>query len=357
MIFLLPLALIVAFVGYAPSKYGLRYNNHKYYILICGALIMALSALRTPYTGTTDNYFYTVRYTMLQSYKSFQVYYDQMLSDYDFMSSEAGYYYTMWLLGKVFPSGQTSIIVSSILITFATCFFIRRNSADVPLSLTIYICLGLFTFNMNAMRQAMAMSICLFAYEFAKERKLLPFILTVLLAMLYHKTAMCFFPVYFLPALKNDLGSWAFYIFGLILCLLFIDRIIVGYYEISGENYSKTAAADGGGLFVIMLYLGTFVLAIYKQDIIEQTKARTYLLATMTGFVAYIARFAGSHILERISYYYFYFPVLLIPAIFQELDEREHRFIKLFFLIGAVALFAYRIWKGGFNNFTLYFLE
>lgn len=355
MIYLLSLALIVAFAGFAPPRYGLQRNNYKNYILICGVLIAVFSALRTPFTGSGDGYAYARNYERLQEYETFGQYYDIFMSDYDLLSSEAGFYYTMWLLGHVFKDGQTAIIVSSLLIAVAVCVFIYRNSVDAPLSLTIYVCLGLFTFNMNGMRQAMAMSICLFAYEFAKNKKLIPFVLIVLLAMLYHKTAMCFFPVYFLPRLKNNLGSWAFYIFGLIVCLLFVDQIIAGYYELSGEDYSGNVAAEGGGLFVVLLYVGTIVLTLYKAYIMKRDSARIAFLATLAGFTAYLARYVGSDILERVSYYYFYFPILMIPEVFQELDDEEYKIIKFIFIFGCVLLFTYRIWNSGFRYFRFYF--
>lgn len=325
-------------------------------MILCGLLMAALMALRTPYTGTRDNYIYILLYERLQNYESFKEYYDLKMANYDLLSSEAGFYYAMWLLGHVFKDGQTAIIASSLFITWATCYFISHNSADVPLSLTIYVCLTMFTFNMCAMRQALAMSICLFAYEQAKSRNIFKFVLLVLLAMLFHKTAMCFLPVWFLPRLKNSFGNWLFYIFGLVMCLLFVDKIIAGYFEISGENYSDNSAASGGGLFVVLLYLGAIVLTIYRRWILKRPAARVAFLGTLVGFVSYLARYIGSDILERISYYYYYFLILLVPEVFQELEEEEHRFIKVFFIIGCLLLFAYRTTKGNFKSYTFFFL-
>lgn len=356
MIYLVSLALIVALAGMAPPKYGLQQNNYKNYILICGVLIAVVSALRSPYVGTIDNYRYTLYYERLQDYPTFWEYYDENLSDYDLLTSEAGFYYSMWLLGHIFKDGQTAIIVSSLFITWATCRFIYRNSVDAPLSLTIYVCLTLFMFNMNGMRQACAMSICLFAYEQAKQRNLIRFVLLVVLAMLFHKTAMCFLPVYILPMLKNTFGNWVFYVLGLIICLLFVDRIIAGYYEISGEDYSTNAAAEGGGLFVVLLYAGAIVLALYRHEILRDTANRTAFLGVLAGFVAYLARYTGSDILERVSYYYYYFMLLLIPATFQKLSDKDYKFVKLLFIAGSVMLFIYRIWKSGFRYFRFYFM-
>ncbi|MBQ6831774.1 MAG: EpsG family protein [Oscillospiraceae bacterium] len=355
MVYLISLAVIVAFAGILPPKYGLRQNNYRNYIWICGFLVLFVTAFRGLHVGA-DSRGYARLYKTLQTYDSFADYYDQRLSNYDLLSSEAGFYFTMWLLGRVFPDGQTAIISSSALTAVATCVFIRRNSKDIPLSLTIYVCLGLFTFNMSGMRQAMAMSICLFAYEFAKRRKLIPFVITVLIAMLFHKTAMCFFPMYFLPAMKNNLGSWLFYVFGLIACLLFIDKIIAGYYELSGEDYSDIATSQGGGVLVVMLYLGAIVIALYNRQILKRKSAQTALLATLTGFTAYIARYIGSDILERISYYYFYFVMLLIPEGFQELEDKEYELIKFFFILGALALYIYRLQNSMFKNFDFYFV-
>ena len=356
MIYLVPLAMIVAFLGVIHPKYGLQKNNYKKYIWLCGILIALFAALRTPGVGTYDNLQYTYRYKLLQRYASFKEYYDYRLDKNGFLLSEAGLYFIMWLLGRVFQSGQTIIIVSSIMVTFSTCWFIWRNSRDIPLSLTIYVCLGLFTFNMNGMRQAMAMSICLFAFEFTKKQKLIPFVLTVLLAMQFHRTAMCFIPVFFLQRLKNNRISWFLYIMGLLACLLFVDQIVAGYYQIGGKDYSQGAPADGGGLFVVLLYLGTVVLTIYNSRVLQKQPARIEMLATLAGLTAYLSRYFGIAILERVSYYYFYFPLLLIPEIFQELDDEEYKVIKLIFIIGSVLLFIYRIWNSSFINYKFYFL-
>lgn len=351
--YLVIFAVIVAFLGYAPPKYGLQQNNYKNYILICGVLMALISGLRLPYG---DTYSYTWYYDQLKNYPTFREYYDEHMSNYDLLSSEAGFYYVMWVLGHFFESGQTAVIFSSVFITIATCFFIRRNSVDVPLSLTIYVCLTLFTFNMNGMRQAMAMSVCLFAYEFSKKRKLIPFVLTVMLAMLFHKTAMCFLPVYILPVLKNSFGNWLFYVFGLIMCLLFVDRIIAVYYEISGEDYSKNSVAEGGGLFVVLLYVGAIGLSLYRHGILKEVSNRTAFMGVLAGLVAYLARYVDSMILERVSYYYYYFMLLLVPASIQDLNEKDYKFVKLLFIAGSLALFAYRVWNGDFRYFKFYFM-
>lgn len=343
MIYLTSLALIIILLGFTPPQYGLQRNNHKMYLIICGFLIAFFSGFRSPYVGSGDTYQYMRFFQNLKAYNNFMTHYDLHLSDYDFLSSEAGFDFLIWFLGRFFNNGQVVIVFTSTYIAWATCRFIHKNSVDPPLSLTIYMCLTMFTFNMNGMRQAMAMSTCLLAFEFAKSRKLIPFVLTVCMAMLFHKTAMCFFPVWFLPIMKNKTGSWLFYVFGLAVCLLFVNEVIDGYYQLTGSDYSDNGTATGGGVLVILLYAGAVVLAIYRKNLLEKSSARTALLGTLAGLTAYVARYVGSDILERVSYYYYYFLILLIPEVFNELKENEYKVIKTFFIIGALALFVYRV--------------
>lgn len=355
MAYLASLAIIVAFAGMAPPKYGLQQNNYKNYMILCGFLIAALSALRSPYVGSADSYGYIVGFKRLQNYDRFGDYYDQYLGGHGLLFSEAGFYYFMWLLGRVFQDGQTILIASSLVITVSVCRFISRNSVEAPLSLTIYVCLTLFTFNMQGMRQAMAMSICLFAYEHAKNKKLIPFVLTVLLAMLFHKSAMCFFVVYIFPRVKNTGVNWLAYIVVLLVFLFSTDRLVAGYAA-SGKDYTDSSSAEGGGLFVVLLYLGAIVLTLYKHKVLEKPTARTAFIGSLAGFTAYVSRYFGSQVMERMSYYFYYFLLLLIPEVIQELEGEEHRFIRIFFAIGAVLLFVYRVWNSGFRYFTLFFL-
>lgn len=355
MVYLASLAFIVAFAGMAPPKYGLQQNNYKNYMILCGFLIAAVAGLRSPYVGSADSYGYVVGFRRLRTYDRFGDYYDQYLGGHGLLFSEAGFSYFVWLLGRVFNGDQTLLIASSLVITWATCRFISRNSVEAPLSLTIYVCLTLFTFNMNGMRQAMAMSICLFAYEHAKNKKLIPFVLTVLLAMLFHKSAMCFFVVYLFPRVKNTGVNWLAYIVVLLIILLSIDKIVAGYAA-SGKDYTETSSAEGGGLFVVLLYLGAIVLTLYKHKVLEKPTARTAFIGSLAGFAAYVSRYFGADILERMSYYFYYFLLLLIPEVVQELEGEEHRFIRIFFAIGAVLLFAYRVWNSSFRYFTLFFL-
>ena len=224
------------------------------------------------------------------------------------------------------------------------------------MGLLIYVSLGLFTFNMSGMRQAMAMSICLLAYEFVKSRKLLPFLLTIIIAMQFHKTALCFFPIYLMPVIQTSKGNTFWYFVGMLVFILAMDWVIETFNAFTGEDYLVGAEADGGGVSVITIYTAAIILSLFMHRSLKDKNIRMQFYIVVLGLTCYIARYLANQILERLSYYFFYFTLLLFPNVMDQLNEKERQVIKMVFCICALLLFWYRLQGGLFRNFKLFFM-
>lgn len=356
MIYLVSLAVIVWLLGYANEQSGLRRNNYKYYAIFAGALVAFVMGMRTRYTGSSDTQTYIIAFNSIKTYENFGDYYNKYLSESNFIFSESGFYYFVWLLTRVTSDGQMLVLVTSAIITFSACRFIYKNVKDVPTGLLIYVCLGLFTFNMSGMRQAMAMSVCVLSYEFVKKRKIVWFALSVLLAMQFHKTAICFAPVYFLPLLKEGKINNLLYFGAMGIFLFAMDWFIETFNAFTGEEYLVNKEASGGGFTVVLIYIAAIALSLVMHESLKKREIRCAFFGVVAGFTTYIARFFSNQIMERISYYFFYFTLLLIPNLIDELDEKERQIVKLLFGILAVLLLWYRVRGGAFRNFKFHFM-
>lgn len=97
----------------------------------------------------------------------------------------------------------------SVVFILAGYKLILRYSANASISFIVLITLGLYGFALSGMRQTAAFAIILFSYPYLKERKLLKFMLMVLLAGLFHSTAwicVLIYPIYRLrPRVRNIL--------------------------------------------------------------------------------------------------------------------------------------------------------
>ncbi len=355
MIYLIALALFTVLLGFAPKESGLQRNNYKYYAIVSGVAIALVMGFRSKFTGSGDTYTYTTTFETLRQCDNFQDYFDLFLSDREFLFSETGFYWVIWLLTRLTDEPQWMIFLTSVFITWASCYFFYKNSEDVPLALISYICLGLFTFNMNGMRQALAMSVCVLSYELVKKRKLLPFLLMVLVAMQFHKTAFAFLPVYFLPTLKNTKGNWFIYICAMGVFLLLMDQIIVFFNDATGKEYEVGDSFDSGGVTVIAIYVMAICLGVLIPQALEKREIRCALFGTIAGLAIYAGRYFSQQILERVSYYYFYFIPILVSGVISEMEDREQKVVKVLFIFAALALLAYRVSRGAYRYFSFFF--
>lgn len=78
-------------------------------------------------------------------------------------------------------------------------YLLKDFSANVYLSFLVTVSLGLFGFWLSGLRQTIAMAILMFTYKYMKNKKPLKFLLLVVLAALFHSSALVFiiaYPIY-----------------------------------------------------------------------------------------------------------------------------------------------------------------
>ncbi len=331
-------------------------SKKNIYLTICGLCIIFVMGLRSRLSGTGDTDFY---YGLFERVKNNS----QNLFDYlsnitdgkDLLFSEIGFSIYIWVLSRVFSDAQWLLIVSAVIMTVCTLKFISKHSEDVTLSLVMFLCLGLFTFNMNGLRQCLSMSICLFAYDFIKEKKFMPFVLILILAMSFHKSALIFGFSFLLIFVKPKLNHVLVFLTALALFIAFADDISFLYDSLTGEDYSGGESFDSGGYITIAIYLIIIVVTLLFNKNWNNSQLFLPLLLTVVGVSLYVIRYTSVQIYERISYYFYFYTILLLPSVISKFESRSKVVINAVVSILSIILLWYRINGGVFQNFTLIF--
>lgn len=324
-----------------------RQQTRKKFLIICGIFLFLFMALRSKYLGSTDtlNYFNMMKRAIPCS--SFKEYYD---AD----GVEAGFQLFTYFLSRILRFPQTIIIVSSAIYTISICYTVYRNSDDPVFSMTMYITLGLMVFHLQGMRQSIAMSICLFAYEFAKKRKLIPFILLVLLAMQFHRTAIVFIVVYFLTKLKYNYKSVSVFALASVFIFYFSDNIVSIANVVFDSNYENRV--DSGGFIATAIYILIICFAfLFNCKLKNESAQSSILYVTILGGICYLLRYFGALAAERISFYFMFGQLILLPNTLACLKSRERAAVKLIVYFLMIALFAYRLRGSDFIPYRLCF--
>jgi hypothetical protein len=162
-------------------------RRKKNYIIICGIIMALMIGLRYKGVGSGDTAFYYSNWKMMS-----RVSWSDLPGILQRVDLEYGYQIIVWFLSHLFSGGQWLLIFSGVFFSLSVCLFTYRNSKNPVISLMVFNCLGLFNFMVQGLRQAIAMSICLFAYEQCKKKHFIKFILLVAIACLFHASALVF---------------------------------------------------------------------------------------------------------------------------------------------------------------------
>ena len=333
--------LLVATLYNLITKKHVNENNQtkKTFLIYCGIIIFLMIGLRHYSVGSVDG----SRYYDNWLYMS-KVPFNRLGKELNAMNLEKGYLICVWLLSHIFPNAQFLFLIIGLFFAISICRFIYKNSEDVILSIMIFNCLGLFIFLVQGLRQGIAICICLYALEFCKKRKLIPFLLMVILAMTFHASALVFIIVYPIYSFQlNPKGIIIFTIFAIIglLGLPYLFEIINYFIE---DDYTIIGALDdGSGTITIFIYLAILIFALLfkKKDTKLKNLYALFVYSTTVGILSFLMRNYVSTIAERIAQYFAFGTIALVPATIKNLkDEKERKImsvlVTILFLVLAI---------------------
>ncbi len=313
------------------------------YLFFSGLVVVLFLGLRSKYLGSSDSFNYYWVQEKAFMFNSWQSYFRP---DY----VESGFQFLVYLISRVFGSAQWLFIITATIYVVSICYFIYHNSDDLPLSMVMYITLGLLQFHMQGMRQAIAMSICLLAYEQAKRQHLVKFVLLCFFATLFHQTAIVFFVVYIVSKLEFNRRNLILVLVICCIILLISPQLTNLANDIFERDY--TNIAHGGGYVKLAIYLLTIGLTlILEKHLNEKKEITTLLYLSMLGFVFYLFRYFAANMGERISFYFVFPQIALLPRVLYRFTASEKIYLRLLVIILCSVLFLYNL-SG--NNFFPY---
>lgn len=197
---------------------------------------------------------------------------------------EIGYVVLCWLLERIFESDRVLLLVLSVMILLPFCRSFEKETGNPMIALMAFVALGMYMHAIIFWRQLVAMAILTFSYRFIRERKLIPFLLTVLAAMTFHKVAVVFIAVY---AVYNiPVNKW-------MLAACAVASVILGFF---GEpiiefgiatiypRYTKFPRLSiGGETLLALLWVITLLSYWLLRDRLNDPKVRIPFLMILIG--------------------------------------------------------------------------
>ena len=351
--------IIYAFIAIMPLLFSVffpqmnEYDKRKRrYLTLCGIVLILFIGLRSRFVGSEDsfNYFNAMKRALL--HESWQDYYDP---DY----VEGGFQFFVYTLSRIFNHPQYLFVVTGAIYIVAVCYCIYKNSDNVVLSLVMYITLGIMQFQMQGMRQAIAMAICMVSFEFVKKKKIIPFALLVILAMQFHRTAVVIAAIYIVSMLAYNVWS----ILLLAACsgvvFAYTEQLMIFANDVFETDYAQTKQASGLIATAIYVLIIVFAMVFYRKEL-QQKKdktASTIMFITILGLVSYVMRYFGAGISERISFYFVFGQMLILPNAIKKMPYEYRKVVEYSVSVLCIALFLYRLRGSAFIPYEFFWSE
>ena len=282
---------------------------------------------------------------------------------------EIGYSYFNYLLNKISSNPQLLFVVSSSFIFFSFGRFIWKYSELPWLSVVLFFLLA-FDLTLSILRQCIAIGILIFSFDYLIKRKFILFAMCVIVATLFHTTAILFLVTWFLPQIKLNAKVVAIYIIGAIVSYsLFASIMQLGFsYFAMYEYYSDGDYFDGKTrtASIVQLIISVIITYICIYSYLKKTtrewresrEGRIYRVLCHLQLISFLIGFLclKVNLFDRIALYFSIFSFVLIPnAIF--LQPKYLRKILAFLIVAFFLLYNSYIYinKPEWNRIYPYF--
>lgn len=309
-------------------------------LLLSCFLVYLLMIFKAPLSGDFSRY---ANNFLDSANKSIQFYWERNM--------DSGFYILTKLIGEIHNSVFFYFAVTAAFICISLFFFLKRYAWNKKYAVYFYYTIGLFAFSMAGLRQVLAMSVCLFAYEAARRRKIIPFLLLVGSAYFLHKSALFFLPAFFIGGVpwkvKYHLAILAVY--GMIA--LSFQRLYT--WVADWMNYDYVIESTGnGGIFLLILLIIAFLGIVYRERLMDADPGNLFFLNMHFAVIMLWIFRMFTRTAERPAFYYLYASIILLDRILslkssKEEEERTRKTLVLLSVLFFGILFLYRTLRDG----------
>ncbi len=212
----------------------------------------------------------------------------------------------------------------------------------------LFFFFGGFIFAQAAIKQSMAMALGCWWFKFAVERKWKKFILTTVIASLFHPFAIIYFLIPFMT-FKPWSGKTYFWIIGSIAVSLSLDTLfgtIVDITDIMGAPYDENSfSGEGVNIFrVLVCFVPTILSFLFKERLHSDENRTANLMMNLTmlnGLIMFVGIFGTANYFARLANFFLPFQLIAIPWITSKMNREDKILVTAIALIGYFLFFAY----------------
>lgn len=331
---------IVSFFGSTVNRIGRRdplkkeyYSDKKNISLFCAILTFALLLFFVGCRSLiNDTYLYR---DVFENYISGDL---SQIIDLWNGESKSKYFYIVQVLFKHFVSDNYTVFFFALGIfqIGAIIKLFYKYSDDYFMSSYLFITSGAFIWLMGGVRQFLAVTIVLYGIEYLIQRRTTKFMIIVLIAALFHVSALLWIPVYFVCTSKPWSLKIMLFILGIASLIVFMDSFTSLLDEVLVDtNYSELTdhfqEGNGGSFLRFLVSCVPWVLAFVCRKQVEEEN-NLFLdisinLSVISSSLYLVAMFTSGIIVGRLPIFFMLTNYLLLPWLLNKCFSPSIKFL------------------------------
>ncbi len=250
-----------------------------------------------------------------QMFANFQY---QDLTDIMLSRTEKGYTFPLYILSLIFEDYYTVYIYTSIIIYSAVFWLIYKHSSMPWISVTAFLCLGVYFNSLCFLRQFIAGIIVAYALKFVSEKKSLYFFVLTFAAATFHWSALMMLGVYFLIRIKPGyiyLGiSTAGTVLACVLSNSIMNWAVSNIYVYRSYDITRSVEASTGlsPRYTIMFGIVFLAAFLFRERLMKKNPANSLYINLLMFTVIFEALGMRHAILSRFAIITYLAPVLYL---------------------------------------------
>lgn len=304
-------------------------TNHKNTaIIIIFCLILTFLSACRKYTVGVDSIQYYTNYTLLGTHSDIL-----QVTRY-----ESGFKLLCEFLYTINSNPQFLFIITSLFIIPSVCRFISKHSSNKILSLILYLTLNVYFFELTGLRQAIAIAIMVYAYDALLNNKKMIFSILIILASLFHQSALLLLLIFILFDKIKYNNKVYFKVLLFTLVSFFAFQPLLGLFSKYFSKYAGYIGSDFGtenyfgALFQFLLSFAIYTVChfIYVKNSTNSNRNTEFLLKCSALAMYFYAMSMKMSIVGRMAPYFMIYSIILIPNIEKYISTQKN---KLLFIV------------------------
>ncbi len=292
-------------------------------------------------------FFAGFRYQVGSDYWQYSVsYYGYYLSDLE-LFDEPGIKIVAKLAHLIYDDYATMFVIMSVITVGSVLYRLAKDSPFWMVSVLLYIFLGGWHAAFNAVRQCAAAAILFCGHPFIRKRKLLSWTIIVLMASLFHISAIVFVCLYWIPTKKLTTKKIIlFFCVGVMLAFSY-DTVweLVGFMKQEEFNLTIYATSHVSFFRIIVSWVPTiFYFLVVKKHVEDEDRSAMNFYAnySLVGATIMLAARYSTYLARTAIYMQLYntvFWAYMIKDLFIHQKSVRDKRIWMFVILGCYFIY------------------